>query len=130
MRPGGRSRATLTRKVQIPHTEARAFDVHGQVDLASSRQVLDVAVAAVLWATRDGASTFARNLLLDVACGRASSNVLRIGRLGNDATAAVHGSDELTLALIPFSQNFRRGRAAQDSGVNQAGKLDAWDVSR
>lgn len=130
MRPGGRGRATLTRKVQIPHTEACAFDVHGQVNLASSRQVLDVAVAAVLWATRDGASTFARDLLLDVGRGRASSNVLRIGRLSDDAAAAVHGRDELALAPIPFSQNFRRGRAAQDSGVNQAGKLDSWDVSR
>lgn len=47
--------AVALREVQVADGELGALDVHGQVDLAAAREVLDVAVAAMFGAAGDGA---------------------------------------------------------------------------
>lgn len=118
-----------TRKVQISHAKLRAFDVYREVHLASSRQVLDVAVAAVLGAAGDGAGALLADLLLDVGVGGASVHILRLRRLRDYAAAAVHGLDELALAPVPLGQHVGRRRAAEDARVDEASEADAGDVT-
>lgn len=55
----------LTREVQVSDAEFGAFDVDGEVDFTTPREVLDVAVAAVFWATGDRPSAFFSDFFFD-----------------------------------------------------------------
>lgn len=52
----------LTREVQVSDAKLGTLDVYWQVHFATARQILDVAVAAMLRSSRNGASTLLRNL--------------------------------------------------------------------
>ena len=98
----------LTGKMQVADTELGAFDVHRKVDLAPARQVLDVAIAAMLWTSWNSPGAFFADLVLDVASGAACVHVLRLRRQG-DVTVQVGAClDELALSAVPFRENFSR----------------------
>ena len=107
-------------EVQVADAELGPLDVHRQVDLAAAAKVLDVAVAAVLGASRDGARAFAADFGFDVAGAAAGVHVLRLGGLGDDFVEVLGfvGIDQLAFAAVPSGQDFGRGRAAEDSGVD------------
>ena len=56
---------TLT-EMQISNAEFGSFDMNGQIDLASTAEVLDIAVTTVLRTAWNGSCTFFSNFLLDL----------------------------------------------------------------
>ena len=119
----------VTGEMQIADAELGALDQHGQVDFAPSRQILDIAVAAVLGAARDGASAVAADLLRECLIGAAAVDVGRVRGLGHD-TVERASRDQFLFPLVPCCQHFMRRRAAQDARVDQAGESDVRNVTR
>ena len=117
------------REVQVSDAELGAFDMDGQVHLAPSTQVLDVAVTAVLRPPRDGPRSLLADLGLDLVGRAAGVHVLWLGRLGDDALEG-RGADEFGFALVPRLEDFLRRGAAEDAGMDQARKADVRDVAR
>jgi len=117
------------REMQIAYAELRALDVHWEIYFAAARQVLDIAVTSMFWAARDRSRALFPHFLFDVN-GRASGmHVFGIGGLSNYAVHVRASLDELAFALIPRCEDFGRGRAAENAGVDEAGKADAGDVA-
>jgi hypothetical protein len=100
------------REMQIPDRELGPLDMHRQVNLAAARQVLDVAVAAVLRAARDRAGALVADFRLDVVVRGAGVYVLGLRRLGDVAVHVRARFDQAAFALVPGCEDFRRGRAA------------------
>lgn len=71
--------------MQISNRELCAFDVDGQVDLAATRQILDVTVPAMLRATGDRPGTFFPDLGLRFLVGGTGMDVLGLRGLGDHA---------------------------------------------
>lgn len=113
--------------MEIAHAEFGALDVHGKEDFASSTEILDVAIPAVLGAARDGSSAFFADFGFDIAACATSVHVVGLGGLGDNAVKLV-GLDELAFAAVPFGQNFGGGRTAQYARVDKARKADVRDV--
>lgn len=65
--------------MQVSDTELGTVNVDGQVDLATSRQVLDVAVTTVLRSAGDRAGTFAADLGFGLFICGTSMDVDRLG---------------------------------------------------
>lgn len=82
-----RNLAIALREVQITNGELGALHVHGKVDLAAARQVLDVTVAAVLRATGHGTSALFADFLFDRCVRATGMDVLGLGR---ECDIAVH----------------------------------------
>lgn len=74
--------------MEISDAEFGALDVDGKVDLTSSREILDVAVAAVLWSPRDGSSALFSDFLFDRIFCAACVDIDGLRWLGNHS---VHG---------------------------------------
>jgi len=70
----------LTRKVQIAYTELCTFDVNRQIHLATSGQVLDITVSAVLGPPWYGAGSLFTDLLLDLIRSTTSMHILWLRR--------------------------------------------------
>jgi hypothetical protein len=83
----------------------------------------------MLGATWDGPGALPPDLLLDSRIGGTGVYIDGVGRLCDVAVQLVC-CDQFALALVPGGQDLGRGSTAQDSGVNQAGKLDVWDMAR
>jgi hypothetical protein len=115
--------------MQVSDAELAALDMHRQIDLAASAQILDIAVTAMLWPARNGSSSFLADLLFDIVASRADMHASRLWRVRNDAIHVGAGGNELALALVPRGKNFGRGCAAEDSWVDEAGKPYARDAS-
>lgn len=93
-------------EMQISYRELGTWDVHGEVSLASARQVLDVAVAAVLGSAGNCAGAFGTDLGFEIPRGSAGVDVFGLGEVGNDAVEGVE-FDKLRLAAGPLSKDLR-----------------------
>ena len=78
-RAAERDLAVALLEVQVTDREFGTLDVDGEVDLAATGQVLDVAVASVFWTPGHGASTFFADLLFDVCVCAARVDILGLG---------------------------------------------------
>lgn len=114
--------------MQISNTELRALYMHWQEDLASSAQVLDVAIPAMLRPPWDCPGTLPPDLGLNLARRTAGVDVLGFGGLGDDAVEFV-GADEFPFALVPDGEDFGGRGTAHDSGVDEAWEADVGDVA-
>jgi hypothetical protein len=124
-----RNLAIALREMQIADGELRSLHVHGKVHFAATRQVLDIAVAAVLGAPWNRASALFADFLF--GCFVCAAGVHILGLRG-ESYVAVHvraGFDQAGFALVPGVEDFGRGRAAEDSWVDEAGEFDAGDVA-
>ena len=90
------------REVQIANAELGTLDVNGQIYFASSAQVLDVAVAAVLGPAGDRARALLADLFFERARRGAGVHVLRLRGLGDDAFE-LGRADEVGFAPVPLS---------------------------
>jgi len=115
--------------VQVADGELGALDVDGEVDFAASAQILDVAVASMLWPARYSPSTFLANLLLDIIACCTGVDVLRKWRKRDGFVEVRVLGDEGAFAVIPGLEDFGGGRAAEDARVDEASELDAGDVA-
>lgn len=119
----------LTGEVQVSDGELGAFDVDGQVDFATAREVLDVAVPAVFGAAGDRPGALFPDARLGFLVGGAGVHALGLRRLRDD-TREGGGRDEFGFALVPFREDLGRRGAAEDAWVDEASESDAGDVSR
>lgn len=115
--------------MQVSHGELRPLDVHRQIHFAAARQVLDVAVPAVLRTAGDRSSAFLADAGLHLIVGRAGVHALRLRRLRHD-TRERRGRDQLSFALVPFRQDLRGWSAPQDARVDETREADTRNVSR
>lgn len=99
-----------------------------EVDLATTRQILDVTVPAMFRTTWDGTCTFLAYLFLDLRRCCTSVNIGWIWRLSNNSVKCC-GRDKLSFPPVPFCQNLGGRCTAEDTGMNQTGELDTGDVA-
>lgn len=118
----------LTGEVEVSDAEFGALDMHRQVDFAASREVLDVAIAAVLGATRDRSSALLADLFLDVVRCAARVHIDGLGWLGNDSVHGI-GRDEFAFSFIPYCEHLGRWCTAENTGMDQAGEADVGNVA-
>jgi hypothetical protein len=98
---------SLTRKVKVPNAELRAGDMNGEVNLAATGEILDIAITAVFGAAGDGAGALAADLVLEGPIRAAGVHVEGLGRLRHHAVPLAVGRDELAFAPVPFRQHPR-----------------------
>lgn len=115
--------------MKISNAEFGTFDMDRKVYFASSGQVLDVAIPAVFWSTRNGTGTFATNTLLDLITSRTGMDIGRFRRLRNDPLET-SCRDQLLFPPVPFLKNFGRRRAAENARMNQTSKFDTGNMAR
>ena len=121
--------AVALAEVQIAHRETAAGHIDREVDLRAARQILDVAIAA-MFARRHGAGALGADFGLGIALGAAGMRGRRERRIGEARHAGRIGRDQRGLALVPVRQHFRIGQAADQAGMDQAGKVHAGNVAR
>jgi hypothetical protein len=68
-------------KVQIAHTKLRTLDQHRQENLTAPRQILDIAVPAMLRSTGYSSCAFLPDLIFDILSCATGMDVLGLGRL-------------------------------------------------
>jgi hypothetical protein len=100
------------RKMQITDRELCTFHMHRQVHLAAAREILDIAVATMFWATRHSARAFFTDFLFDVCVGTTGVHALGLGRQGDVAVHVRAGFDQAGFALVPDLKDFGRRGAA------------------
>jgi hypothetical protein len=111
-------RMGLTTKMQITNTKLRSRHVNGEIDLAPATQVLDVAIAAMLWPTGDRTCSLLAHLLFDICTAGTDVHALRLGRQSDHTVHMRAVGDELAFAFVPFRKNFRRRSASEDAGMD------------
>jgi len=119
--------------MQIPHTKLRALHMDRQIHLAPPRQILNVAIPAMLRPPGHRPRALAPDLggQLPVLGQVPRVAALRQGR-ERDVAAGLQArvGGELALAAVPFREDGRGRRAAEDARVDEAGELDAGNVPR
>lgn len=108
-------------EVQVADAELGARDVDGEEDFAAPAQVLDVAVAAVLWAAGDGPRALLADFVLQLAGCGARVDVLRLGWLGDDALE-FGCADEVGFAAVPLGEDFGRRSTTEDAWMDETGE--------
>lgn len=96
-----RDLAIALREVQVAYGELGAFHMDRKVDLTAAGQVLDVAVAAVFWATRNSACALFADFLFDIRVCVAGVDVLGLRWQGDVAVHVRACLDQTGLALVP-----------------------------
>lgn len=118
-----RNLAITLREVKITDGKLGAFDVDGQIHLASSAEILDITwgggicklgtsqvnvdvltISAMLRTARNGACTFLAHLLFDVTAGTTRVYALRLRWLRNDPFER-RSADQLGFTSIPFGED-------------------------
>jgi hypothetical protein len=107
-----RNLAVALREMQIPNRKLRPLDMHRQVHLASAREVLDVAVAAVFGAAGDRAGAFLADFFFGGGVCGSGVDVLGLRGHGDVAVHVRAGLDQAAFAFVPGREDFGRGRAA------------------
>jgi len=125
-----RDLAVTLREVQIADRELRTLDVHWQVDFGATRQVLDVAVAAVLRSTWNRASTLFANLLFDVITTTTNVYALWVWRKSYVAAHVATLLDELAFTIVPCLEHLGRRCTTKNTRMDQTSEADAWDMTR
>ena len=118
-----------TREMQVADAKLGARDMYRQVNLASSAQVLDIAISAMLRASWDGSGTLLANLGLDRFICRTGVDICG-QRWERHFTVKLVRLDKLTLTLVPGCKDFWGRSAAEDTWVNEASEFDVRDVTR
>ena len=108
-------------EVEIADAKLGSRDVDREEDFAAAAQVLDIAVAAVLGAPGYGPRALLADFLLQVTGCGARVDVLRLGRLRDDAVE-VGRADEVGFAAVPLLQDLGGGSTAEDAWVDEAGE--------
>jgi hypothetical protein len=103
--------------------------MHREIDFGTTREVLDVAIAAVFWPAGYSPRALLTDLLLQFVVSAAYVDGLRFWWQSNGAGHEAAFADELGLAFVPLFENLVRWCTAQDTGMNEAGEFDAWDVA-
>jgi hypothetical protein len=133
--------------VEVSDGELGAWDVHGEIHLGATGEVLDVAVSAVFGATlgelsgfdywtgsletyRDRASSFSGDFTLGSLVRTTCVCIQRLRRLRDDSISHCVGCDQFAFTLVPFSEYFSRGSTPQDAGVNETRETNVRDVTR
>lgn len=97
-------------------------------DFTAAAQVLDVAVASMLWAAGySPRALFAYFFLKLAGCG-ASVNVLGLGWLRDD-TFEFGGADEVGFAAVPLSEDLGGGSTAEDARVDKTRESKMRDMA-
>ena len=109
-------------EVQVAHAQAGAIHIDGEEHLGAARQILDVAVAAVL-ARRHGARAFGGGLVAGLAAHLAHVGRAGRRRVGQAGHAVGVGGDEGALALVPHLQHGPVRQAADEAGMDEAGEV-------
>ncbi|EAY64674.1 conserved hypothetical protein [Burkholderia cenocepacia PC184] len=128
-RAAERDLAVALAEVQVADRQARAIHVHGEKHLRAARQILDVAIAAML-ARRHRARALRGGLVARVARELAHVRGGRERRIRERRHALGRGGDQAGFARVPGFQQSRIGQAADQAGVNQAREIHARNMAR
>ena len=115
--------------MQITHREARAIDIDRKIHLGAARQILDVAVAAML-ARRHRACALGGRLGLGIARQLTHVGRARKRWIGKARHAVRIGFDQILFALIPEIEHLLVGQATDQAGMNQARIVHARNMAR
>lgn len=115
-------------EVEVAHGELGARDVYREVCFAPAREVLDVAVSAVLGAARDRAGAFGADFGFECTRGCAGVDVFGLGEVGDDTVESVEFY-ELGLTACPFGEDLGGWSTAHDTWVDEAGETHMRDVA-
>lgn len=116
------------REMQVSNGKFRTLDVDGQINLTASRKVLDVAVASMLWPSRNCTCSFSSHFFLDVLGSGPGVDVLRSG-WDCDLTGERCGRDQFLLPPVPLCQYLGRRSTAKDTWMDQASKFHARNMA-
>lgn len=97
-------------------------------DSAAAAQVLDVTVAAMLWAAGYSPRALFAYFFFELAGCGACVNVLGLRRLRDD-TFEFRGADEVGFAAIPLSEDLGRGCTADNARVYETGESEMRDMA-
>lgn len=129
-RPTERDLAVSLREVQVSHRKSSSLHVHRQIRLTSPRQVLDIAIPAMLRSTRHSPRSLAPNLRLDLPRSGAGVDIEGLRRVRDDTVFDGSCVDEFLLATVPLCEELGGRHGAHDAGVDETREADAGDVSR
>ncbi len=115
--------------MDIPHGEFATRHIDWEIDPRDPRQILDIAVAAVFtW--RDRARRFTGRRIRRRPCHLAHQRIFLVGGSRQRWHSIRIGRNQGRLPRVPFGQQCRRRRAADQSGVNESGELDVLNMAR
>lgn len=114
--------------MQVSNGKFRPLDMNGQIDFTATREVLDVAVPAVLRTTGDRPGSFLADTLFGGFVRGSGVDVGWLGWLSDDSRQG-RRRDEFSFALVPFGEDLRGRRTTQNARVDEAGETDARDVA-
>lgn len=97
-------------------------------DFAAAAQVLDIAVATMLWAAGYRPRAFLADFFFQLAGCGASVDILGLRRLRYD-TFEFGGADEVGFAAVPLSENLGGGSTAENARVDETRKSEMRDVA-
>lgn len=87
-------------------------------------------LTSMLGTSRDSSGPFPANLLPQSSISAANVARLRLRWKGNNAVHVAALLNKLGFAVVPFFQHLMRWGTSQDARMDQAGELDARDVTR
>ena len=97
-------------------------------NFAAAAQVLDVAVATMLWAAGYSPRALFAYLFFKLARCGASVDVLRLRWLRDD-TFEFGGADEVGFATVPLSENLGGGSTAENARVDETREPEVRDMA-
>lgn len=134
-------------EMQVSDAELCAWNVHWQKCTRTPGEIFDITVlfefelerqscgrqakdpyTTMLRTSRNSPGSFFANFLFHGVVSRASVNILRLGRLGDD-TLEIRGAYKFGFPSIPFGKDFSGRSTAQDARMDQAWKPDVRNVS-
>lgn len=114
--------------MEIANAELGPGDMDREEDFAPAAQVLDIAIATMLWAAGySPRALFAHFLFKLAGCG-ASVDVLGLRWLRDD-TLEVGGADEVGFAAVPLSEDLSGRSTAEDARVDETGESEMRDMA-
>lgn len=120
--------AVALAEMEIADAEFGPGDVDREEDLAAAAQVLDVAVATVLWATGYSPRALLAYFFFELARCGASVDVLWLRRLRDDPFE-LGGADEVSFAAVPLREDLGGGGTAEDAWVDETWESEMGDMA-
>lgn len=104
--------------------------MHGEIDLTSLRQILDIAIAPMLRPAGNNPRAILLHLFREEVAPRATRRgVLGIRRQSDD-TLKVRRFDELSFAFVPFRQDLCGGRTPELAWMHDTWESYVGDMAR
>jgi hypothetical protein len=88
--------------MQVSNTEFGTFDMDWQINLATTTQILDIAISALLWPARYGSSALLADFFFDIVSTGANMNALRLWWKSHNTIHMRASANQLTLTLVPY----------------------------